>query len=71
MAMVTGESINKDGNNFYHVFVPTTPSPTSGFMLYILKEDVYETNIPIDEGLKIIISGGMLGPNKNKINNVS
>ena len=68
MSMVTGESINSSGDQFYHIFVPTTPNPTSGFMLYVLKNDTQETNISIEEGLKIIISGGMLAPNKNNLN---
>ena len=67
MSMVTGESVNKKGEDFYHVFVPTTPNPTSGYMLYVLKSDTQDTNISIEEGIKIIISGGMLAPNKNNI----
>ena len=73
MSMVTGESINESGEKFYHIFVPTTPNPTSGFMLYILQKDTIKTDIPIEEGLKIIISGGMLAPTKNELetNNVT
>ena len=67
MAMVTGESLNKIGLKFYHIFVPTTPNPTSGFMLYILKEDTQDANISIEEGLKIIISGGILAPSNNQL----
>ena len=68
MAMVTGESLNKDNLKFYHIFVPTTPNPTSGFMLYIRQEDTQDANISIEEGLKIIISGGILAPNNNQLN---
>ena len=71
MAMVTGESKNRKNKLFYHIFVPTTPNPTSGFMLYIPQKDVQETDISIEEGLKIIISGGMLGAAINKIDNNS
>ena len=65
LTMVTGESTNKDGEKYYHIFVPTTPNPTSGYMLYIPQKDTQKTNMSIEEGLKIIISGGMLAPNKN------
>ena len=67
LAMVTGQS--KDTNNveYYNLFVPTTPNPTSGFMLYIKKENAMETKLSIDEGLKVVISGGMLGPEKNDL----
>ena len=67
IALVTGESKDKDEVDYYQIFVPTTPNPTSGFMLYIKKENCKETKLSIDEGLKIIISGGMLAPDKNDI----
>ena len=65
--MVTGESINKTGEKYYHIFVPTTPNPTSGFMLYVPQRDTLETEISVEEGLKIIISGGMLAPGTNQL----
>ena len=37
IALVTGESKDSEGNEYYQIFVPTTPNPTSGFMLYIKK----------------------------------
>ena len=67
IALVTGESKDKNEVDYYQVFVPTTPNPTSGFMLYIKKENCKKTNLSIDEGLKIIISGGILAPDKNDI----
>lgn len=67
LTMVTGESTNAQGDKFYHIFVPTTPNPTSGYMLYVPQIDAHETNMTIEEGLKIVISGGMLAPNKNKL----
>ena len=67
IALVTGESKDKNGISYYQIFVPTTPNPTSGFMLYIKKINAKETDLSIDEGLKIVISGGMLAPEKNEI----
>ena len=67
IALVTGESKDSQNNEYYQIFVPTTPNPTSGFMLYVKKKDTKETDMSIDEGLKIIISGGMLAPGKNEI----
>ena len=67
IALVTGESKDSEGNEYYQIFVPTTPNPTSGFMLYIKKENTKETDMNIDEGLKIIISGGMLAPETNAL----
>ena len=65
--MVTGESFDKESNEYYNIYVPTTPNPTSGFMLYALKSEVLETEISVEEGLKIIISGGVIGPDMNGI----
>jgi uncharacterized membrane protein len=67
LAMVTGESTNREGNEYFHIFVPTTPNPTSGYMIYALKSDTVEIELTVEEALKIIISGGMLAPNENTL----
>ena len=67
IAMVTGESTNKDGKKFYHLYLPTTPNPTSGYMLYIAVEDVVETDMSTEEAMKVVISGGTLSSNQNDI----
>ena len=67
LALVTGESINKEGINFYHLFLPTSPNPTSGYMLYIPKDDVNEIDMSTEEAIKIIVSGGALSPHQNQI----
>ena len=67
MAFVTGQSTDENGKPYYHLFVPTTPNPTSGFMLIIPQEDAIDANLSVEEGLKAIISGGMLAPEKNVI----
>ena len=67
IAMVTGESKDIEQNEYYHLFLPTTPNPTSGFMLIIKKNNVFESNMSVEEGLKTIISGGMVSPEINDI----
>ena len=67
LALVTGESTNKDGKKFYHLFLPTSPNPTSGYMLYIATSDVKEIDMSSEEAIKIIISGGALSPKENEI----
>ena len=62
-AMVTGECKNKNNEEYYNLFVPTTPNPTSGYLIIIKKNDVINTDISVDDGLSIIISGGMISPN--------
>ena len=65
IGFVTGESKNESGEEYYHVIVPTTPNPTSAYLLFISKDQVKETNISIDEGVKAILSGGVVTPYKN------
>jgi uncharacterized membrane protein len=67
MAFISGESKNEDGIPFFHIFVPTTPNPTSGFFLLIPQADAISTGMTVEEGLKTIISGGLLAPSKNPL----
>ena len=45
-----------------NVFVPTTPNPTSGFLVFLPKEDVIELTMSVEEGIKFIISVGIVTP---------
>ena len=65
LSMVTGESKNENGEIYFLIFVPTTPNPTSGYLLYIPQKDTRQTDMSIEEGMKIIISGGILAPKTN------
>jgi len=57
----TGGRLATDlGRDVVTVFLPTTPNPTSGFFLIVPKEDVVSLDIPIDEGLKLVVSAGVL-----------
>ncbi|MFQ5822692.1 MAG: DUF502 domain-containing protein [bacterium] len=48
------------------VFLPTTPNPTSGFLLFVPKNDIIELELSIEEALKLIISGGAIVPKISK-----
>ncbi len=50
------------GRELVNVFIPTTPNPTSGFFLMIPKRDVVELDIPVEEAMKMVISGGAFAP---------
>ena len=67
MAFIIGESKTKDGVPYYHLFVPTTPNPTSGFFLMIPQADTVATGMSVEDGLKTIISGGLLAPDENPL----
>ena len=67
IAMVTGESTNKNKKEFYTLFVPSTPNPTTGYMIIISKEDVVNTDLSVEDATKVILSGGLVTPNLDKI----
>tara|TARA_Y100001947_G_C10319821_1_gene295638 strand:+ start:307 stop:891 length:585 start_codon:yes stop_codon:yes gene_type:complete len=67
LAFVTGESKNDKDVEFYHLFVPTTPNPTSGVFIIIPKNDSIETELNVEEALKSVISGGMLAPKQHNL----
>ena len=54
----TGEITNKTKKNLINVFVPTTPNPTSGFLLMFPKEDVIYLDLTFEEASKFIVSAG-------------
>jgi uncharacterized membrane protein len=58
----SGEAQYRTSKDVINVFVPTTPNPTSGFFLMVPREDVIEMEMSVDDGLKMIISAGMVAP---------
>ena len=57
-----GEVQAKTGEEVTTVFVPTTPNPTSGFIILVPTKDVIELEMNVDEALKMVISLGMVEP---------
>jgi uncharacterized membrane protein len=51
-----------DGRKALFVFFPTTPNPTSGWLALIPETEVTETGMSIEEGLKLVVSGGVIKP---------
>jgi uncharacterized membrane protein len=45
-----------------YVFVPTTPNPTSGYTIVVPRGDAHRAGITVEEGLKVILSGGFIAP---------
>jgi len=48
--------------NFYNVFIPSSPSPLTGFMIVVPEEEIIFLNISIEEAISLIVSGGLLNP---------
>ena len=44
------------------VFIPTTPNPTSGFLIFVPAAKVVELDMHVSDGMKMIISGGTVLP---------
>jgi len=57
-----GVLAGRSGKRYYHVFLPTTPNPTSGFLLVLPAEDLVEAEMSVEEGLKLVVSGGTVAP---------
>lgn len=62
IGFMTGIFHDAENRRFAKIFVPTTPNPTSGFLFMMPWDDVHVVDIGIEEGLKMIISGGMISP---------
>jgi uncharacterized membrane protein len=54
---------NPESSELMSVFVPTTPNPTSGFLLFFPKDDVIELDMSVEEAAKLVISAGLVYPN--------
>ena len=57
---------SKDGQ-LLSVFVPTTPNPTSGFLLFFPEEDVIQLDMSIEDAAKLVISAGLVYPDNKSI----
>lgn len=61
-----GEASKKSGEELLNVFIPTTPNPTSGFLIFVPKKDVQVVDISVEDALKFIISCGVIEPGSDK-----
>jgi uncharacterized membrane protein len=57
-----GEPQSRIGPDTWTVFVPTTPNPTSGFLLMLPRDKITELDMSVGDGMKLIISGGAVLP---------
>ena len=66
IGMVTGSGIKKLGDNtekeFLTVFISTTPSPLTGFVIMVPKDETIEPDMTVEEAFRFIISGGVVSP---------
>jgi len=55
-----GEVQDRLDKDVVSVFIPTTPNPTSGFLLFVPKEDAQPLDMSVEEAMKLVISGGAI-----------
>lgn len=60
-----GEVQDRLNQDVVSVFLPTTPNPTSGFLLFVPKTAVVELDMQVEEALKLVISGGAIVPSSS------
>ena len=57
-----GEVQDRTDQDVVNIFVPTTPNPTSGFLLFTPRKDVIKLDMTIEEGIKLVVSAGIVTP---------
>ncbi len=64
-----GSAIGRE-EKVYNVFIPTSPNPTSGMFIVVSESEVKILDIKIDDAIKLIISGGVILPEKKEIEKI-
>lgn len=65
LGFVTGSTESADGEPHYNIFVATTPNPTSGYVVFVAQKDTILSNMTIEEGFKLLISGGTISSGRH------
>ncbi len=62
IGFVTGSTQHNNEKKLLTIFIPTTPNPTTGFLIFTPEEDVIDSNLTVEEAFKTLFSGGVLTP---------
>ncbi len=66
IGFVTNEMTDESGDKLLSILIPTSPTPTSGFLQIVKEEEVVRTRISVDDALKMVVSAGMMTPDKGQ-----
>ena len=66
VGLVTNKFSSESGEELLHVFIPTAPNPTNGFLEIVKASDVTPTKMSIDEALKMVMSAGKISSSYNR-----
>ncbi len=58
--------LSEAGEDTLSVFLPTTPNPTSGFLLFVRRAEVTVLDMSVEDGAKMVISAGLVAPSKDR-----
>ena len=68
VGFITGETLGEvqrlTAETVYNVFIPATPNPTTGFLLFVPRHDVHHLDLTVEEGIKLVISSGIVIPDR-------
>ncbi len=59
--------LNEMGHETVSVFLPTTPNPTSGFLLFVPKKDAKLLDMSVEQAAKLVISAGLVAPEQKEV----
>jgi uncharacterized membrane protein len=62
----SGEIKSRFDGDFVNIFLPTTPNPTSGFLVFVPARDLIHLDMSVEEGIKLVISGGIVAPARDR-----
>lgn len=66
LGFITGDTVGEvqhlTEDDVVNVFLPTTPNPTSGFLLFVPRSEVFVLSMTVEEGIKMVVSGGIVTP---------
>jgi uncharacterized membrane protein len=62
LGLVTSKLADQDGNQLLAVYMPTSPFPTSGFLIFMREDQVTPTSMSVDDAMKLIVSAGIVAP---------
>ena len=65
IGFVTGRAYSQSGNHSLAiVYIPTVPNPTSGNMAFVNEDDLFETDLSVEDAMKLVFSGGIVLPER-------
>ena len=65
VGFVTGRAFSQNGgHSMAIVYIPTVPNPTSGNMAFVNEDDLFETDLSVEDAMKLVFSGGIVLPER-------